>query len=161
MAGIVQSRNAAIDPQVPGPGLPSPAPKKVAMVQAQAVFRILAGGWGTAVELFVVKRPASPGRVIKIFQNVWIKDRRADFVHAGRPLTEVDFAATIAAEREILVLGRDQHAARGAMKELCGFFLRCHRDTATQTLLKLSYGKIMVDVHGSVPAIGLRRLHEL
>src|SRR5690348_16055593 len=48
------SRSAAVDPQVPGPGRPRPAPKKVAMVHAQAVLRCCAGGSGTDAGLFVI-----------------------------------------------------------------------------------------------------------
>jgi hypothetical protein len=40
-ANAAQRRTAATEPQVPGPGLPKPAPKKVAMVQAQRVFTVL------------------------------------------------------------------------------------------------------------------------
>ena len=38
MDSAAQMRSAATEPQVPGPGLPRPAPKKVATVQAQRVL---------------------------------------------------------------------------------------------------------------------------
>src|SRR5215469_2507594 len=45
-AKAAQRRTAAMEPQVPGPGLSRPAPKKVATVQAHGVRRVM----GAAVE---------------------------------------------------------------------------------------------------------------
>ncbi len=121
-----QSRTAATEPQVPGPGLPIPAPKNVATVQAQGVLRAVSGGGETVAGLFVILFPALATDLAKIFKDFGIQDGRADFVDAHGPLAKIDLAAAVAAEREVFVFGGDQHAAGGAMQELCGFFLLRH-----------------------------------
>jgi hypothetical protein len=62
----------------------------------------------------------------KILEDFGIKDWRADLVDAGGPFAQVDFSASIATEREVLVFRGDQHAAGWATEELCGFSLWCH-----------------------------------
>jgi hypothetical protein len=62
----------------------------------------------------------------KILEDFGIKDWGADLVDSGGPFSQVDFAATVAAEWEVLVFRGDEHAAGGAMQELCGFFSGCH-----------------------------------
>jgi hypothetical protein len=57
---------------VPGPGLPSPAPKKVAIAQAQTV-RVLGGAAGAVAELFVVTI-ALPTHLTEIFEDFGIED---------------------------------------------------------------------------------------
>jgi hypothetical protein len=104
--------------------LPSPAPKKVAIAQAQTV-RVLGGAAGAVAELFVVTI-ALPTHLTEIFEHLGIEDGGADFVDTHSPLAEVDFAAAIAAKGEVFVFGGDDHAARGAVQELCGFFLWRH-----------------------------------
>ena len=53
--------------------MPSPAPKKVAMVQAQRV-RVFGGGAETVAELFVVTIAASTADLTKIFKNLGVED---------------------------------------------------------------------------------------
>jgi hypothetical protein len=43
----------------------------------------------------------------QVFEDFRVKDGRADFVDTHGPLAEVDFAAAVAAEREVLVFGAD------------------------------------------------------
>ena len=78
MPAAAQRSTAATEPQVPGPGLPSPAPKKVATVQAQIV-RVLGGflGWGAgmAVELFVIAIVASPAEFAEVLVDLGVEYR--------------------------------------------------------------------------------------
>jgi len=62
----------------------------------------------------------------EVFEDFRVEDGGADFVDAGGPLAEVDFAATVAAEGEIFVVEADQHAAGGAAENFSGFFLCGH-----------------------------------
>ena len=68
------SRMAATDPQVPGPGLPSPAPKNVATVQAHGVLRAVSGGGEMVAGLFVILFPALATDLAKIFEDFGIED---------------------------------------------------------------------------------------
>src|ERR1017187_4096561 len=124
-ATAAQSRRAATEPQVPGPGLPRPAPKKVATVQAQKVLRAVPA---TTVEagLLVIGVSSAAAEVAEIFEDFWVQNRRADLVDAHGPFAKVDFAAAVRAEREVLVFQTDQHAAGGTAKEFYGFFLGSH-----------------------------------
>ena len=70
-----QSRTAATEPQVPGPGLPNPAPKKVAIVQAHGVFRAVSDGGETVAGLFVILFPALAAYLAKILKNLRIQHR--------------------------------------------------------------------------------------
>ena len=87
-------RTAATDPQVPGPGLPKPAPNEVAIVHAQIV-RVSAGDAGTSAGLFVVTIAASPAHFTEIFEYFGIEDWRADLVYAHCPFSKVDLAAAV------------------------------------------------------------------
>jgi hypothetical protein len=69
---------------------------------------------------------ASAACAAEIFQNFRVEDRGADLVDAHGPLTQVNFAAAIAAEREIPVCKLHQHSAGWAFMEFRGFFLRSH-----------------------------------
>jgi hypothetical protein len=62
----------------------------------------------------------------EVFEDFRVEDGGADFVDAGGPLAEIDFAAAVTAEGEVLVVEADQFAAGGAAEELGGFFLRSH-----------------------------------
>jgi len=117
-----QSSNAATDPQVPGPGLPYPAPKKVAIANAQDVWLALGGG-----VLFVIEVPSAVvSKFAEILQDFGIQNGRADLVHTHRPLAEIDLAAAVTAEGEVLVGHADEHAAGGAAEKFGGFFLGRH-----------------------------------
>ena len=59
----------------------------------------------------------------QVFEHVGIEDGRADLVDAGGPLAEVDLAAAVTAEREVLAIERDEFRAGGAAEEFRGFFL--------------------------------------
>ena len=65
-------------------------------------------------------------KLAQIFKDLGIEYGRADLVSAHRPLAEVDLAAAIGTEREVLVLGPDQHSARRAAENFRGFFLGRH-----------------------------------
>jgi len=62
----------------------------------------------------------------KVFEDFGVEDGGADLVDAHGPLAEIDLAAAVTAEGEILVVETDQHAAGGAAEEFCGFFLCGH-----------------------------------
>jgi hypothetical protein len=136
-ATAAHNRTAATDPQVPGPGLPNPAPKNVATAHAQRVFRggapeagaeLLAldavSDFGLAPLLILRAFVAATGEPAKIFEDFGIEHGRTDFVNAHGPLAEINFSAAVAAEGEILILGLNNHAAGGTVEEFCGFFLR-------------------------------------
>ena len=120
------SETAATEPQVPGPGLPSPTPKNVATDHAHGVLRDVSGGGDMPDGLFVILFPALATDFAKIFEDFRIEDGRTDLVDTHGPLAKIDFSAAVAAEGEVFVFGGDEHAASGAVKELCGFFLLCH-----------------------------------
>ena len=63
----------------------------------------------------------------EVFEDFRVEDGGADFVDSGGPLAEVDFAAAVAAEGEVLVVEADEHATGGAAEKFCGFFLCGHR----------------------------------
>src|SRR5579859_2187409 len=122
---------AAIEPHVPGPGLPSPAPKKVATVQAQKVFRpdwnaqvgpaghppCAAWSWAALILACIAKSCLAVTFVaLEVFQQIGIEDGRTDLVNAHGPFAEVDAAAAIAAEREVLVSGLHQLLAGRAVE---------------------------------------------
>ena len=89
------------------------------MVQAHAVFRAAAAAAGVAagVELLIVRAFVVPaGEAAEVFKHFGIEDGRADLIGAHGPLAEVDAAAAVAAEREILVGGLDQLAAGWAFE---------------------------------------------
>jgi hypothetical protein len=109
---------------VPGPGLPRPAPKKVATVQAQKVFcgwmnwqvgpsgqpplAAAAGGLMASGGYFSGPRSFPHVRAFEVFEQIGVEDGRADLVDAHGPFAEVDAAAAVAAEGEVFVGGLDQ-----------------------------------------------------
>jgi len=124
-----------MEPQVPGPGLPRPPPKKVAMVQAHRVFfwtgelagsRLFVMGFAGLVlsaaeplrgvlvswELpdcasFIMEIRASRAQAFEVFEDFGIEDGGADLVDAGGPLAEVDFATAVGAEGEVFTVEQD------------------------------------------------------
>jgi len=62
----------------------------------------------------------------QVFEDFRVEDGGADFEHAGGPFAEIDLAAAVTAEGEVLVVEADQLAAGGAAEELGGFFLGGH-----------------------------------
>src|SRR5487761_2206472 len=103
--------SAPMEPQVPGPGLPKPAPKKVATVHAQKV-RLPPGLLAGLV--FIGVATGTIGDVVEVFEHVRIQNGRTDFVDACGPLAEIDLAAAVGAEREVLVIRLHEHGACGA-----------------------------------------------
>ena len=126
----VQMRMAETEPQVPGPGLPRPAPKKVATVHAQKVFcpdrNEQEGAAGqppraaAACALAICSAAALELSItfvaFEVFQQVGIEYRGADLVDAHGPFAEVDATAAITAEGEILVGGLHQLLAGGTVE---------------------------------------------
>ena len=90
-ATAAQRSTAATEPQVPGPGLRKPMPKKVATFQAQRVFLIWTFFWfwiGSVVELsaFIRASAAAAAAEAQVFEDFGIEDRRADLVRRPRPI---------------------------------------------------------------------------
>jgi len=105
--------------------LPKPAPKKVAMVQAQRVFR--AAGAGLAVlGVGLVFIGVFLLAAAKVFENLGVEDGRTDLVDAHGPFAEIDLAATVAAEGKVLVCVADEHSAGRAAENLSRFFSGSH-----------------------------------
>src|ERR1700722_16753519 len=111
-----------MEPHVPGPGLPNPAPKNVAIVHAQNVRSPVFTGVSTAAGSFVM-RVAVSAHPAQVFEDVGGENRRTDLVDPRGPFAEIDLAATVAAEREVLIIEADQHIARRTAQNFCGFFL--------------------------------------
>ena len=59
------------------------------------------------------------GKAAEIFENFGIENGRADLIHAHGPLAKIDLAASVTAEREILIGGADDHPARRALEDFC------------------------------------------
>src|SRR6202034_4173779 len=87
-AAANQRKAAAADPQLPGPGRSSPAPRKVPTAQAQAVFLPGAGS--------LIAGRARP-HPLNFFQQLGIEHRRGDAVHSTGPFPQVDGLAMITA----------------------------------------------------------------
>ena len=92
-ANEAQRRTAATEPQVPGPGLRKPTPKKVATAHQGFV-----GFWSGALEVpsLLIGTIAVGAEAAKIFENFWVEDGRADFVDAHGP-----FAAIVLRQRSL------------------------------------------------------------
>src|ERR1035437_5771299 len=123
-----QMSTAATEPQVPGPGLPRPAPKKVATVQAQRVLwaaggEVAALGVGSVVIRVSV---AATAQASQVFEDFGVQAARAALVDAHGPLAKVDLAAAVTAEGEVLVFDSYEHTAGGAAEEFYEFFLWGH-----------------------------------
>jgi len=81
----------------------------------------------TGKGLFIVGAFIVPtAQASEIFEHLGIEYGRTDSVHTHRPLAKVDFAASVAAKREIFILSADQHAARRAAENFNGFLFRGH-----------------------------------
>jgi hypothetical protein len=121
-ANAPQRRTAATEPQVPGPGLMKPTPKKVAMAHHRrfAPFWF----WSGALEApsMLIGTVAVGAEATEVFENFRVEDWRTDFVDAHGPFAEIDFAAPVATKGEVFVAAADDHCAGGAMEELGGFF---------------------------------------
>src|SRR6266568_1205723 len=118
----VHKSTAATDPQVPGPGFPRPAPKKVATVQAQSVLRVPAGDSGAATDSLIVRIPApASAQATEVFEHLRVQHRRTYLVDAHCPLAKVNLAATVTAKREVLILGTNKHATSRAVENFRGF----------------------------------------
>jgi len=111
VAASHQRRAAATEPQVPGPGFPKPAPKKVATIQAHRVLWTEVLRTGSSV---IVVRTLGALGLGDAFQNFRVEDRGGDLVVSAGPLAEIDTAAAVAAEREIFGPLEDQSLAGGA-----------------------------------------------
>src|ERR1035437_5866712 len=140
MAKADQMSTAATEPQVPGPGLPKPEPKKVAMIHAHHFVAFLFWTGGVEGSVVIAVLAVAAGQVAQIFKDLGVEDGRTDPVDTGGPLSEIDLAAAVAAEGKIFGVHLHQHAASGAAEELSGFLL---------------WG------HGRVPAWGIRSLNML
>src|SRR5580658_9319902 len=118
-AYAAQSRTAATEPQVPGPGLPKPAPKKVATAQAHHFVGFLF--WTGVVDgegsFAIGALVAAAGESAEVFEDFGIEDWRTDFVDAHGPLAQIDLAATVGAEGKVFVFEPDESAAGGAAQE--------------------------------------------
>src|SRR5580698_1478742 len=125
-ANAAQRRTAATEPQVPGPGLMKPTPKKVAMAHQRrfAPFWF----WSGALEVpsMLIGTVAVGAEAPEIFENFRVEDGRADFVDAHGPFAEIDFAAAVAAEWEVFVADADDHCAGWTVEEFGGFFSGRH-----------------------------------
>src|SRR5580698_4360971 len=104
-----------------------PAPKKVATAQAQRVFSPLGVRVAALPSVSIGLSAMISAGAAEVFEDFRIEDGRADLVDAGGPFAQVDFAAAVAAEREVLVFGADQHGAGGAAEQFGGFFLCGHK----------------------------------
>jgi hypothetical protein len=66
------------------------------------------GGRGSGGGLSVIGVSTAVGaETAQVFEDLGVEDGRADLVDAGGPLAEVDFAAAVRAEREVLVVETD------------------------------------------------------
>jgi hypothetical protein len=112
-----------MEPQVPGPGLMKPTPKKVAMAHQRFV------GFSTkepGERSLLIGTVAVGAEAAEIFENFRVEDGRTDFVDAHGPFAEVDFATAVAAEWEVFVADADDHCAGRAVEEFGGFFSGRH-----------------------------------
>lgn|GEM_PF-4751098 len=122
-ANAAQRRTAATEPQVPGPGLMKPTPKKVAMAhQRFAGFSTREPGGRS----LLIGATAIRAETAEVFEDFRVEDGRTNFVDAHGPLAEIDFAAAVAAEGEVFVAGADDHCAGWAVEEFSGFFSGRH-----------------------------------
>jgi hypothetical protein len=97
----------ATEAQVPGPGLPNPAPKNVAITHAQAgafVVPISVGVPAIFVRVAILFLPDS----FHAFNVFRIGDRTGNQVPATGPFPKIDQAASIAAEGEFRVISQDE-----------------------------------------------------
>ena len=75
-------------------------PKKVPIIHAQLV-RLGTERSMSVAFMFIIW--LGKGAFLYFFEHLWIKYRRGDAVCTAGPFAEIDHAATVAAEREVLV----------------------------------------------------------
>jgi len=80
-------------------------------------------GWASVVIVVVV---AVGTEAAEVFEDFGVEDGGTDFVDARGPLSEVDFAAAVAAEGEVFAVEEDEFAAGGTAEKFSGFFLWGH-----------------------------------
>jgi hypothetical protein len=100
-----------------------PTPKKVAMAHQRFV------GFSTVEpgeRLLLIGTVAVGAEAAEIFENFRVENGRTDFVDAHGPFAEIDFAAAVAAEREVFVADADDHCAGWTVEEFGGFFSGRH-----------------------------------
>jgi hypothetical protein len=75
-------------------------PKNVPTIHAQLVLLEAERSMSVAF-MFIIR--LGKGAFLYFFEHFWIKYRRADAVCTACPFAKIDHAATVAAEREVLV----------------------------------------------------------
>jgi len=111
-AKAAQRSTAATEPQVPGPGLPKPAPKNVATVQAHLVQFPLWTSAGAGEGLFVMR---VSGEAAQVFEDFGVEDGGADLVNAHGHLPRSILRQRSLQKREVLVFHLHEHSAGGAV----------------------------------------------
>jgi len=74
----------------------------------------------------IVVAAAVGAEIAEVLEDFGIEDGGADFIDAGGPFAEVDFAAAITAEGEVFAVVGDELAAGGAAEDFGGLFLGSH-----------------------------------
>ena len=96
---------------MPGPGRPKPAPKNVATIQAQS--GAFTRGWLVDISVvLVVVAMTFLLRFLHALDVFGIGDRAGDHVTTAGPLSKIDEAAALAAEREVRIFAQHKLAAR-------------------------------------------------
>jgi len=80
--------------------------------------------WSVLMRVAGLRLAAAEGA--QVFQDFGVKHGGTDLVDSRGPLAEVDLAAAITAEGEVLAIEGYQHGAGGAAEEFGGFFLGRH-----------------------------------
>jgi hypothetical protein len=79
-----------------------------------------AEGASVLIRVSTIAAGATAAGAAQVFQHFRIEHGRTDFVHAHRPFAKIDFAATVGAERVVLVFEMDKRATGGATMEFGG-----------------------------------------
>lgn len=87
-------------------------PKKVATTHAHRVRAVELTS--ELVPLVVIVLWFRLRSLLEVLEHFGIENGRADAIASARPFAEIDQAATIAAEREVLVRAQHDRLARGA-----------------------------------------------
>jgi len=103
LANVNQMSTAAADPQVPGPGLNRPAPKKVATIVAQS-GAAASGRRGDVSRISLLAMSVFISAVTETlyFAVVGVLHWRGDDVLSAGPFAQINQSASFAAEREVL-----------------------------------------------------------
>jgi len=99
------------DPQVPGPGLRRPAPKKVATTVAQR-GAALDSVWDVLAMLIVVLGAVGSYILLEIVRSVF--QGRGNLIVSAGPFAQVNDAAALTAEREVGIRACNRLLADGA-----------------------------------------------